>query len=160
MVGGEKDFAEKAKHGILHAYVLRSLSHGRKSGYDLLREIEQKTDGRWKPGKGALYPLITKMKKMGLVEVSETGARGMKKYSLTKKGKIALAHVTDEARRRGEKFSAMGGIIMEICGFEVDPALMRNVVKMRELMLLKARGAKAGAAQKIISRCVEELENL
>lgn len=155
-----KKLEQMGRRGILYAYLLRSFSKGRKSGYDILREVEEKTAGRWKPGKGSVYPLITRMEQDGLLEVAETGARGVKKYALTAKGRQALKTVAEYARRRGEQFSALGGVMMEICGYEVDPELMAEVVKMRELMLVKGRGPRAGQVQGIVAKCAHELEKL
>ena len=54
-----------APRGLLEVYSLLSIARGPMRGYDLIKEIEMKTDGAWRPGPGAVYPLLRKLAKQG-----------------------------------------------------------------------------------------------
>ncbi|VVC04718.1 Transcriptional regulator PadR-like family protein [Candidatus Burarchaeum australiense] len=143
---------------LLRAYLLKSFGEGRKSGYDILREIRVKSGGKWKPSKGAVYPLITESERRGLIRVVETGARGVKRYALTPAGRKALLHFKEHARHLGEQYRAMGSVMGNVFG-GFDPELHDLMVKARLLMLAKG-GCSHAAIKKIMKRTVEELENV
>ena len=47
-------------------YALLSIARKPMRGYDLIREIEFKTEGAWRPGPGAVYPVLQKLVKEGI----------------------------------------------------------------------------------------------
>ena len=49
--------------GFLTIYLLFSLKQKPKSGYELLSEIKEKTEGAWVPSKGTIYPLLIQLEK-------------------------------------------------------------------------------------------------
>ena len=66
------------------------LFHGKKHGYQLALEIEEKSDGLFKFNHGTLYPILHKLEKEGLIKGAwkqEGPKRQRKYYSLTAKGK-------------------------------------------------------------------------
>lgn len=73
--------------------VLSILSHRESYGYQILRQIEQLSDGELEWSEAMLYPLLHRMNSDGLIksrwEVMENG-RKRKYYSLTQKGEEAL----------------------------------------------------------------------
>ncbi len=57
------------------------------SGAEIVETIEQETGGKWKPSSGSIYPLLGWLQNKGFaIEVSVVES-GMKRYSLTDKGK-------------------------------------------------------------------------
>ena len=61
-------------------------------GYDLIREIEDRTGGTYAPSPGVVYPTLTLLDEMGLVdEVKEEGAR--RRFAITDAG---LAHLEEK----------------------------------------------------------------
>ena len=86
------------KKGLLRLFILRTLSSKSKSGYDLLREIEEKTRGKWSPSKGTIYPILSRFRREGLVETSIQESRegpARKYYELTDRGRELLATMND-----------------------------------------------------------------
>ena len=53
----------------MRLFVLRTLSSQPKSGYDILKEIGEKTHGEWCPSKGTIYPILSELEKEELIEV-------------------------------------------------------------------------------------------
>jgi len=86
------------KRGLLRLFVLRTVSSQPKSGYDILKEIAEKTQGEWCPSKGTIYPVISDLRKEGLIEEVESGARGRKAFRTTDKGAARLAETVAEHR--------------------------------------------------------------
>ena len=80
--------------GYLKILVLKSLKEGSKTGYGLMKSIEEET-GR-KPSFGSIYPLLENLKDEHLVIFKEKEKK--KIYSLTKAGqnKLIEAHSQKE----------------------------------------------------------------
>ena len=70
--------------GYLKLVVLKALSKRDMSGYDLIEYTYKQTEVI-RPSPGAIYPLLNRMMKEGLLSVKKIGRR--KVYSLTTKGK-------------------------------------------------------------------------
>ena len=71
-------------------FMLFVLSERPMHGYEIIKRISELTSNRWKPAAGSIYPLLSYMKELGLIEVVnvEEGVRGGRKivYRLTDKG--------------------------------------------------------------------------
>lgn len=70
----------------IRAAILRLLAEEPMHGYQLIREIETRSKGVWKPTPGSVYPLLQLLVDEGLVRAEETD--GKKDYSLTDDGKL------------------------------------------------------------------------
>ena len=69
--------------------------HRFRDGYDLIREIEERTGGEYAPSPGMVYPTLTMLQDMGLiVESDATGTR--KVYAATLEGTQHLAEKKDD----------------------------------------------------------------
>jgi DNA-binding PadR family transcriptional regulator len=70
------------------------------AGSELITEIGKRTDGRWKPSPGSIYPLLAWLQDNGYVKELPVEEGGIKRYMLTDKGKALL----DEQREMRKKF--------------------------------------------------------
>jgi DNA-binding PadR family transcriptional regulator len=75
--------------------VLLALKNGAKHGYEIAGHLTEKTEGVFTMSFGALYPILHRLEKDGLVSarwetVGASGAKQRKVYSLTAKGRKAL----------------------------------------------------------------------
>ena len=86
--------------GLLSLYVLHLLAEKPRYGNDIMREIEERTQGRWGSNPGAIYPLLTAIEKRGLVEGTweDPHKRTRKVYSLTPAGREELARLKEVMR--------------------------------------------------------------
>lgn len=86
-------------HGTLDTLILKTLSHGKRHGYAIARWIEDRTGQEILVEEGSLYPALYRLEKKGLLR-SEWGVseleRRAKFYSLTPRGRAALAADTEE----------------------------------------------------------------
>ena len=126
MIGLWKFFDEHGKgRGLLAIYILYSLKRKQKSGYEILREIEEKCEGKWTPSKGTIYPLLRKLEEEGVITVNEIGSRSKNIFELTDKGKNALLELEKHKREWREKFIQFRHLFSDIIGEEhVDIANM------------------------------------
>ncbi len=78
--------------GLLSLYVLHLLAEKPRFGNDIMREIEERTQGRWASNPGAIYPLLTAMEERDLVEGAweDSHKRTRRIYSLTPAGREEL----------------------------------------------------------------------
>jgi len=73
--------------GDVRAAVLSLLAEGPMHGYQIIREIEERSGGSWKPSAGSVYPTLQLLADEGLVSSEEQNGR--KTYSLTEAGRAA-----------------------------------------------------------------------
>ena len=89
-----------APRGLLLHYILHSISVKPKHGYEILQDIEVKTNGAWRPGVGSVYPVLKKLLANGYIETDRKGSIDNRRvYSITAKG-------MDEMKERGEMFAS------------------------------------------------------
>lgn len=76
--------------GFIRYQVLELLGEKPMSGSEIMNEIEKKTEGRWKPSPGSIYPLLSWLQDNGYIKEDKVGEGGMKRYVLTENGKTLL----------------------------------------------------------------------
>jgi DNA-binding PadR family transcriptional regulator len=76
--------------GFIRYHVLESLSEKPMSGSEIMDEIEKRTNGRWKPSPGSVYPLLAWSQDNGYLKELPTDQSGLKRYELTQNGKKLL----------------------------------------------------------------------
>lgn len=74
--------------GLLPLYVMHILSLGPTNGNDISHQIGERTNGRWIPSTGGIYPLLSKMEKNKLIEGKwdNPDKKTQKIYTLTELG--------------------------------------------------------------------------
>lgn len=99
-------------HGTLDVLILKALAWGPRHGYDVVRWIRTRTDGRLAIEEGALYRSLHRMEKRKWLSSewgrSENGRRA-KFYELTKAGRSALASQSRTWMDYAEAVSAVLG---------------------------------------------------
>ena len=79
----------------LRLVLLSLIAEQPRHGYDLIREIEERTGGQYAPSPGIIYPTLTMLQDMGLIV--ESDAAGTRKvYAATPEGTAHLAEKKDE----------------------------------------------------------------
>jgi DNA-binding PadR family transcriptional regulator len=103
------------------------------SGSEIINEIEKRTDGQWKPSPGSIYPLLAWLQDNSYIKElpAEQEGEGMRRYTLTDKGKVLL----DQQReiktelRKGVKF--MPPPFLGALWFRIPP---KKTVELRKSM--------------------------
>jgi DNA-binding PadR family transcriptional regulator len=93
----------RARRGDVRAALLLLLAEEARNGYQLIQEIERRTEGFWKPSPGSVYPSLQQLEDEGLVR---TTSEGRKAYELTDEGR---AHVEENAEKLGTPWDAVKG---------------------------------------------------
>lgn len=88
--------------GFLSAYLLRLCAERPRHGNDLIREIEERTDGLWSPSSGGVYTVLKKLEKRGWLEGAweEGETRERRVYRMTDAGHEALNEFLEFAPTR------------------------------------------------------------
>jgi DNA-binding PadR family transcriptional regulator len=94
----------RARRGDVRAAILVLLREEPRNGYQLMQEIEQRSDGVWRPSPGSVYPALQQLEDEGLVLVRP--GDGGKAYALTDAGS---AHVDEHADELGAPWDAVKG---------------------------------------------------
>jgi len=75
----------RARRGDVRAALLALLAEEPRNGYQLMQEIEERSEGVWRPSPGSVYPALQQLEDEGLVRTVETDGR--KLFELTDAGK-------------------------------------------------------------------------
>src|SRR5918997_3263983 len=65
----------KARRGDVRAAILVLLDEEPRNGYQLMQEIEERSDGAWRPSPGSIYPALQQLEDEGLVRPREGEGR-------------------------------------------------------------------------------------
>src|SRR5215813_810640 len=93
----------KAGRGDVRAAILALLREGALNGYQIMSEIEERSNGAWRPSPGAVYPALAQLADEGLVEAEESGGR--RTFSLTDDGRRYVEENPEMARAAWESMA-------------------------------------------------------
>ncbi len=91
----ERRVGARMGRGDVRAAVLALLNEKPMHGYQIIQEIEERSNGAWKPSPGSVYPTLQLLTDEGLLEAKESDGR--KTYSLTAEGKTAAEAASGSA---------------------------------------------------------------
>lgn len=77
------------RRGAVRRSVLWALAEGPAHGYEVMRRLEERTAGMWRPSPGSVYPMLQMLEDEGLVRSSTDG--GTRTYELTEAGQAAAS---------------------------------------------------------------------
>src|SRR5947208_12940520 len=80
--------ARRARRGDVRTAVLALLDEKPAHGYDLIRELEERSDGMWQPSPGSVYPTLQLLEDQGLLTSQEVD--GKRVFSITDEGRSEL----------------------------------------------------------------------
>lgn len=121
--------------GELRLVLLKLIADEPRHGYDLIRRIEELTGGAYAPSPGVIYPTLTLLDDMGLIETRE--AAGSKKlFAVTDAG---TAHLAENAEQVEALFARLAQVAAERA--RTDSASVRRAMgNLREVLMQKLRG--------------------
>lgn len=118
--------------GELRLVLLKLIGDEPRHGYDLIREIEDRTGGAYAPSPGVIYPTLTLLQDMGLID--EEKADGAKKlFAITEAGKAHLAEHADEVAALFARIDDLGAMREKTDGAPIRRAMgnLRQVLQHR-----------------------------
>ncbi|MHA1924992.1 MAG: PadR family transcriptional regulator [Candidatus Thorarchaeota archaeon] len=84
--------------GLLKHVIIRLLHSGDLTGSDIMRVLDERSEGQWRPSPGSIYPLLSSLEGEGIIETVKTEGRS-KTYSLSKDGR---ARIKEILHKRGD----------------------------------------------------------
>ncbi|TFC91222.1 MULTISPECIES: PadR family transcriptional regulator [Cryobacterium] len=91
----DRKVGTRMARGDVRAAVLALLAEQPMHGYQIIHEIEERSNGAWKPSPGSVYPTLQLLADEGLINAEESNGR--KTYSLTDEGRVVADAATDQA---------------------------------------------------------------
>ena len=74
----------RARRGDVRAAILALLTERPMHGYEIIGELDRRTEGAWRPSPGSVYPTLQMMEEEGLLVAEE--ADGKRRFGLTDTG--------------------------------------------------------------------------
>jgi DNA-binding PadR family transcriptional regulator len=147
------------EHGDLRFIVLALLAEQPRHGYELIKELEERTGGAYRPSPGVIYPTLSLLEDEGFVKPAG-GETGRKLYEVTEAGREALEQNRagvdavfarmDEAARGAEDTRPRIGRAMGNLGLALQHRLSRRPITPEQLdAIVKIIDDAAGAIEKI-----------
>ncbi len=118
--------------GELRLVLLKLVADQPRHGYDLIRAIEELTGGAYAPSPGVIYPTVTMLQDMELIEEQRSeGARRL--FAVTAGGSAHLAERADEVAALFARLDALAARARRTDGGPVRRAIhnLRNVLQTR-----------------------------
>jgi DNA-binding PadR family transcriptional regulator len=94
----------KARRGDVRAAILALLAEEPRNGYQLIQEIEERSDGEWRPSPGAVYPALQQLTDEGLIEAEESDCR--RTFRLSESGRAYVDAHQDEVNAPWEAMTS------------------------------------------------------
>jgi DNA-binding PadR family transcriptional regulator len=121
----------RARRGDMKFLILEVLAEGPRHGYDIITELESRSNGRYRPSPGSVYPTLTLLEEGGYL-TGET-ADGKRVFSITAAGRELLTKKPADA------------------GIDDDDGidLRGSALKLGAAVMQAARASDAGSQQKV-----------
>jgi DNA-binding PadR family transcriptional regulator len=170
---------QSAPRGLLHFYALMSIARKPMRGYDLIREVESKTEGAWRPGPGAVYPALRKLEREGYVSVKKRSKEGPNQvqYEITPAGLVHIADAKKMMRTSTERMRLMSSLFLDLMepddlvrfvlnSFDLQTQLVRMIVESEKgrlsdqdrLFVLRQYGLNLERESRRVTNLLAELD--
>jgi len=129
--GGGRGRRRMFDGGELRLLLLKLIEEAPRHGYDLIREIEERSGGAYAPSPGVIYPTLTLLDEMNLIE--EAKAEGAKKqFAITEAGRTHLAERQAEVDALFARLAELGSMAARASGGPVRRAMGNLHAVLRE----------------------------
>ncbi|MDA1080252.1 MAG: PadR family transcriptional regulator [Gemmatimonadetes bacterium] len=146
--------------GDLKFVILQLLEAKPRHGYEIIKELEERSGGRYTPSPGTVYPTLTMLEDMGYATI-EAEAGGKKVYSITDEGR---AYLTENKQTADDVFERLSELGASIFGDGIRPAheAMGSLGRAywRATMRQPASGETISKVIDILKRAAGEIEEL
>jgi DNA-binding PadR family transcriptional regulator len=147
--------ANGQQKGILAIYILFSLKRKPKSGYELLTEIKEKTEGAWVPSKGTVYPLLKQLQSDGFIKLKTREKRSKNIFEITSKGKKMILNKRKQGENMMKIIMKFRNLVIDI--LEKDAELVSTLMNIQDHAFRLSKEKKCEVT-KILKRCASDLQ--
>jgi DNA-binding PadR family transcriptional regulator len=114
--------------GDVRLALLGILAEAPMHGYQLIREIAQRSEGRWRVSPGSVYPTLSQLEDEGLVHAEQSGGRRV--FDLTDEGRTEVSERAeefdalwaDEDEASWQQHGDLAGLVMQVGGAAMQVA--------------------------------------
>jgi DNA-binding PadR family transcriptional regulator len=86
----------RRRRGDVRAAILALLEERPMHGYEMIQELEERSDGMWRPSAGSIYPTLSLLEDEGLITGEEH--EGKRRFALTDAGRATAAQRSADDR--------------------------------------------------------------
>ncbi len=127
----------RARRGDVRAAMLKLLAEEPRNGYQLMQEIERRSEGMWRPSPGSVYPALQQLEDEGLVRAEETDGR-------------KLFHLTDAGHEAAAAIGAEGAP-WDAVSESVDSDVWEMFAVAKQVGMAIFQIAQAGTAEQVVA---------
>ncbi len=132
----------KARRGDVRTAALILLAEEPRNGYQIMQELEERSDGLWRPSPGSVYPALQQLEDEGLVRSDEVDGR--KVLRLTEAGEAAVRERPEDAPAPWEEFTR------DVSDDNVELAGLMKEVAFAFMQVMRVGGASQLAEAKAV----------
>src|ERR1700736_2505904 len=147
---GGGPFGRKARRGDIRTAALLLLAEEPRNGYQIMQEVEQRSEGVWRPSPGSVYPALAQLEDEQLIRSEEIDGR--KLFAITEQGRSLLEQRASDAPAPWEEMS--GEVSDE--AFEVRQLLREVVVAFAQVMR-SGSDAQLAKAREVLTEARRQL---
>ncbi|HZL49175.1 MAG TPA: PadR family transcriptional regulator [Solirubrobacteraceae bacterium] len=147
---GPRGRGRKARRGDIRTAALLLLSEEPRNGYQIMQEVEERSDGVWRPSPGSVYPALQQLEDEGLIRSEEL--EGRKLFRLTDDGR---AYVKERGEGKPAPWEQMSGDVSDQA-HELGK-LMREVASAFVQVMKTGSEAQMGEARKVLAATRRDL---
>jgi DNA-binding PadR family transcriptional regulator len=146
----------RVDRGDVKFLILSILQEGPKHGYEIIRTIEEKSQGAYTPSAGTIYPTLQLLEDLTYLTSRETDGR--KVYTLTDAGRAYLAEHGDKAQTAWTRFGeGHGHGPWANFGSEEQRQVRDSLISLGRALFAEGRIFRASSAK--LTRVADILQN-
>ncbi len=147
---GPRGRGRKARRGDIRTAALLLLAEEPRNGYQIMQEVEERSDGVWRPSPGSAYPALAQLEDEGLIRSEEIDGR--KLFQLTEAGR---EYVNERGQDKPAPWEQMSGDVSDQA-HELG-RLIREVASAFTQVVKTGSEAQMGEARKVLTRTRKDL---
>jgi DNA-binding PadR family transcriptional regulator len=147
---GPRGRGRKARRGDIRTAALLLLNEEPRNGYQIMQEVEERSDGVWRPSPGSVYPALQQLEDEGLIRSEEL--EGRKLFQLTDEGR---AYVQERGEDKPAPWEQMSGDVSD--QMHELGKLMREVGFAFAQVMKTGSEAQIGEARKVLGAARKDL---
>jgi DNA-binding PadR family transcriptional regulator len=150
--GGRFGRGRKARRGDIRTAALLLLAEEPRNGYQIMQEVQERSDDAWRPSPGSVYPALAQLEDEGLIRSSEGGGGTGKVFELTDAGR---AHVAQRDADAPSPWEQMSGDVSDVAR-ELGNT-MREVASAFTQVIRNGSEHQIGEARKVLATARRDL---
>jgi len=147
---GPRGRGRKARRGDIRTAALLLLAEEPRNGYQIMQEVEERSEGVWSPSPGSVYPALSQLEDEGLIRTQELDGRRV--FALADAGEALLAERPEDRPAPWEEMSeSVSGSAHEL------GRMMREVAYAFVQVMKTGSEAQVASAREVLVRTRKDL---